>query len=220
MHQLYDDSNSSVNGAGGTDIPFYVGKIDEGTKVWVESNTNNIYFFMTEEDEADKIHNEFRSRITNNPDRYHIITLQKTEIDSVVTSLINEGASKSEELKNKPAMVMPIAPQNGNLVMDTRSFPDGITIYVDCTGILNKMGATGWEINKLPNQSIVFNVPGTNVKIAKMVANIYDADNHSQLLRTTSTGTSDFQNSDGLSDAARQWEQDIISPSMLMKLKH
>ena len=59
-------------------------------------------------------------------------------------------------------------------VVDTTQFPDGTTIYVDGTNF--NFAQTGWEIKKLENQTIVFNIPGDSVLISKEYVTVYDKD--------------------------------------------
>ena len=53
-------------------------------------------------------------------------------------------------------------------------FPDGTTIYVDCSDCADVIGTSGWIINKLSGQSIVFNIPGEDVTVSEFYVNVFD----------------------------------------------
>lgn len=95
-------------------------------------------------------------RITS-PKPATIYPTESTQISNYVNSLITNGKTKSNQLASK-ANLTPEYNAGGDFIVDTTGFPDGTTIYVNADGFLKSIGKGGWKINKLPNQSIVFNI--------------------------------------------------------------
>ena len=159
-HFFDNGSNIDIDGSGSTPIPFYVGDVtdtaEDGTsvtdpKLWLSSGTTvPADIFMTPEDIAAEKYNIKSTHPTN------IYPMAQTEINAYVNGLIQAGKETSLALASKTTL-KPIF-DGSNFTVDTTGFPDGTTIYVDADGILNSIGAGGWHINKLPNQSIVFNI--------------------------------------------------------------
>lgn len=64
----------------------------------------------------------------------------------------------SAELASHPATFVPPVPTSGKLTIDTKSFPDDATIFIDADPITKFIGSTGdLIIEKNPNQTIIFN---------------------------------------------------------------
>ena len=111
--------------------------------------------------------------------------LTHEEIEKYVQDMIDAGKKESEDL-SKESTVKPVLGQNEKTV-DTTQFPDGKTIYVDCSDCKDTIAADGWIIKKLPNQSIVFNIPGENVTIGQFTA--YEYNESGTELRSAKTET-------------------------------
>ena len=162
VNYLYDADNTDLDGSGDIGpIPFYVGRISDdpeckpenpgASKVWISEKTKiPADVFMNPEDIANG-----RYLITS-PFPVNIYPMEEADINAYVNGLIQAGKNKSVEMASHTTM-KPVFSGSG-YTLDTTGYPDGTTIYVDADGILEAIQQGGWHINKLPNQSIVFNI--------------------------------------------------------------
>ncbi|MBQ9329359.1 MAG: hypothetical protein IJ225_12610, partial [Solobacterium sp.] len=103
-----------------------------------------------------------------------VIPTPKEEVQSYVNGLINKLTESSETYRDKPSV------KAGGKVVDTTSFPDNTTIYIDSTDLI--IDQPGWTIKKLEGQSIVLNIPGDTVDISKEVVSVYKYDENGNLV--------------------------------------
>ena len=167
-----EDEGSSQN------MPFYVGdfnsmRFTNNTKVnpdiYTPSNSEEPYVHdKNNSDEAkDKIHQDGTG---------YDVTVYPTspeDVSSYVSGLISKLTASSNTYKDKPSVKV-----SGREV-DTTMFPDNVTIYIDASDL--NIGEPGWTIKKLKGQSIVFNIPGNKVTIAKEVVSVYERDENGNL---------------------------------------
>ncbi|MBR1699855.1 MAG: Cna B-type domain-containing protein, partial [Bacteroidales bacterium] len=157
-------------------------------ELWISSGTSvDIDLNITQSDFDTKFHDTTDNKITP-------IIKTQSEINSYVNGLISAGRSTSSYLASQKTIaptlddcrasgtLMSQKGYNGNPCIDTTMFPDSITIYVDCTNIEDVIKGN-WNIAKRPNQSIVFNMPGSHVNINEF--NVYELDeNYNKVTRT------------------------------------
>ena len=144
------DSNIDIDGNGENAIPFVVGRIDDGQKL---NLTERMHV------EADVYVGVSPEQVVTDHSPYKVNVIPSTEdnINTQVQGLINEGRAMSAALANKTT----ITPQTSGTqyLLDTTGFPDNSTIYVNADGIMGAISQDGGlRINKLPGQSIVFNI--------------------------------------------------------------
>jgi hypothetical protein len=113
-----------IDGSGDNDIPFYVGDIKGSGLRIGERNIPKIDIY-TPEDEFNKVNNESTCQITH-------INTTKEQVSKYVDDLIRAGRTKSATMATKTTIKPAATTSNADLI-DTRSFPDGTTIYVDCS---------------------------------------------------------------------------------------
>lgn len=164
-----------VDGAGTTAIPFYAGS---PTGLWISGGTlGKVDLFIPENcDDVDRDHPavEGTAHIRYNDGLdVSIIHMSSEDIGKYVNNLITSGRSKSTELARKTT-VTPALSNANNKYLDFTQYPDGKTIYVNCDNIQNMIANGGWNIIKLENQSIVFNLSGTDVSIGEFYVTVYD----------------------------------------------
>lgn len=163
-HFFDNNQNIDIDGSGDGPIPFYVGDITDtaesgvtttNPRLWLSSGTTiDADIFMNPDDFAAHKYEITSTKTTN------VYPMAEADINAYVNSLIQAGKATSLALASKTTM-KPVF-DGTNFTVDTTGYPDGTTIYVDADGILNSIGAGGWRINKLPNQSIVFNIKATS----------------------------------------------------------
>ena len=134
----------------------------------------------------------------------HVMT--KEEITDYVRSVIATGRAKSQKYKNLNT-ITPEGPVDSNCVLDTTGFEDNITIYVDATNLLGVMSTvTDWNIKKRPGQSIVLNIPGSNITLQKNSVQVLQPDG---TFKTVDAQTN--ENDDGTSTKNREVDKEILS---------
>ena len=149
VNYLDDNSNIDIDGSGDAPIPFVVGTIENNTKLWLSADTTVPANIFVGQESANAI------KVTS-PKLTTVYPRRVEDINSYVNGLIAAGKSMSTTMAGKTTL-KPVFGGTG-YVLDTTGFEDGKTIYVDADGILSSISTSGWKINKLPNQSIVFNI--------------------------------------------------------------
>ena len=163
VNYFFDNSNIDIDGSGDTPIPFYAADITRTAQNGT-TNSNDPVLKLSEKTTvpadiyatSGDINATPKKIDSTNPYPTKTIPTDKTNIENYVQKLINDGKNKSTELASQTNL----RPENSgtNYTVDTTGFPDGTTIYINADGILNSIKHGGWHINKLPNQSIVFNI--------------------------------------------------------------
>ncbi len=182
VKNLNHNANTDVCGSGTGWMPFYVSNIT-GNSLDIEKTACPIDLYLPEDQDSKLAQAHINYLKTHTFDEtapaaiqglpmlteYH---LSHSEIESYVDSMIAYGKTQSAAMAAKTTFA-PVLSGN-NKTVDTTQFPDGKTIYVDCSNCSGVIATDGWIINKLPNQSIVFNIPGENVRITEFHVNVYD----------------------------------------------
>ena len=180
VKNLSHNANTDVCGSGTGAMPFYVSNVIEHTlDIDLTSCPIDLYIPADQDGKlaAAHINNLKNSTFTEPPaiagmPKLTEINLSHEEIEAYVDSMIQAGREMSETLASR-SMIKPALSQNEKTI-DTTMFPDNTTIYVDCSDCAGTIGTSGWIINKLPGQSIVFNIPGKNVTVGEFTVNVYD----------------------------------------------
>ena len=149
VNTLNDNAELDIDGSGGAPIPFYVGVIEDVFKFGEHTNVDVDIFAPQGVLDA----------VERHPRTTHLVNKYPTDINTVnnyVNGLIQAGRDTSAALASKTT-IKPVS-DSEHYTLDTTGFADGTTIYVDADGILNAIANNGLTINKLPNQSIVFNI--------------------------------------------------------------
>ena len=159
----HDDVNMDIEGSGQTDTPFWVGNITNGLRFGVGTSAN-IDVYCTEDDTG-KV-----SIDGGNNNNISIQTIVKTtsEINAEVTRLINAGIAHSSEYAGKTTLTL----KTGATLLDLGDLPDSKTVFVRCENSTFE----NMVINKKPNQTIVFNVPGSSPTIRSFTVYEYKTD--------------------------------------------
>ena len=160
------ESDIDIDGGGNGDIPLYVGhikteatdfelRIGFRTTGMVDIFAPSIYHNNSDYVKIDKI--ESRQYPVN------FIKCEASDVERYVSGLISEGSTISKGYAQQDNAV---TPEVANKSLDFTNYPDGKTIVVNCNHeIVDAINTGGWAITKLPNQSIVFNIPGNQVNI-------------------------------------------------------
>ncbi|MBQ8069184.1 MAG: hypothetical protein IJ201_12665, partial [Solobacterium sp.] len=178
VNKYIESTNAGIdlaaNGGESEAMPFYVG---EYNKIKFTGNTKVDPDIYTPSDSAEPyVHKKDNSEETT--DHIHqdgtgydvtVYPTSKADVKTYVDGLIAKLTDSSQKYRNKPSVKVEY--DNNNRVIDTTSFPDDITIYIDATGY--DFSNPGWHIKKLEGQSIVFNIPGDHVTISKEVVSVY-----------------------------------------------
>ena len=194
-HYYSNGTNSDIDGSGDGLMPWWVGDIASG-QLWISSGTAvDIDLNITQSDFDSKLHDTTEKTVDGQKvSRINPIIKTEAEINSYVNGLISEGRAMSAWLATQKTIaptledcqatgrMMATKGYNGNPCLDTTMFPDGITIYVDCTNILDVIKGN-WNIAKQPGQSIVFNMPGAHSYINEF--NVYEMDDNYNLVTRT-----------------------------------
>ena len=193
VKKLSHNANTDVCGSGTGAMPFYVSNVIENT-LDIEKTSCPIDLFIPEDQDSKLAQphiNDLKNSTFTEPEaiagekKLTEYNLTHEEIEKYVQDMIDAGKKESEDL-SKESTVKPVLGQNEKTV-DTTQFPDGKTIYVDCSDCKDTIAADGWIIKKLPNQSIVFNIPGENVTIGQFTA--YEYNESGTELRSAKTET-------------------------------
>ncbi|MBR0410643.1 MAG: Cna B-type domain-containing protein [Eubacterium sp.] len=181
-------TNMDIDGSGEGAIPFYVGKIEN--QMWISEKTKTpVDIFMTAEDDdhdSDTQLDHRKLRLTTTKP-VEIIHMTQSEIKTYVDGLIRYGQDMSIAMAAK-STVKPVMDNDNIRQLDFRDYPDNTTIYVDCTNINEKIIKTqGWNIYKLENQSIVFNIPGESAYVGEFYVSVYDTDGTLKVDKVQST---------------------------------
>ena len=178
VNHLNDNSNIDIDGSGDSAMPFYAGDI-EGT-LWISHGTLiPVDVFVTPEDIA-------AGKLNMTVKDYEIIPTAQATINSYVNGLISAGNAKSSQMASK----VTIRPQKLSDLkeVDLRDFPDGVTVYIDCSDIKeNIIENDGWTMKKWDNQYLVFNIPGSDVEVHEFYVETYNYDTKERTNRVQST---------------------------------
>ena len=152
-----------------SDVPFYIGEMQTG--FIVGRGTNADLYVYTPQSEIDRWSGTNQIRQENTGQKKHQVTFTDTPVDEInayVDGMIDAVRQTSTAMAQKTTL-RPSKVTNGKPVIDTTSLPDGTTIYVDCSNIIDKIAeGNEWEIHKKDNQTIVLNIPSTgHVEIGK-----------------------------------------------------
>ena len=133
-------------------VPFYVGRVEGNNDLRFGSEITvdlDVYINENQEDRA----------VKNPAGHYEVTKYPMTEsaIDAVVDGFIDKLGESSTNYKGKSDI------KAEGRELDTTSLPDNVTIYVDASDF--DLAHGGWKLKKLEGQTIVFNIPGSNVKI-------------------------------------------------------
>ena len=167
----------AANGGESEAMPFYVGEYNHirfTSNVTVDPDIHTpseraASYVHKEADEADDhIHQDGTGYDVT------VIPTSPDAVNAYVNGLISKLTSSSETYSGKTQ----IKAQPGK-VLDTTSLPDNVTIYVDATDL--NVHDAGWEIKKLEGQSIVLNIPGSDVLISKEYVSVYSKDESGNL---------------------------------------
>ncbi len=144
----------SIEGSGDGDVPFYA----ENAHVDKFSCTSaDLYFYTTPGQQVPTTIESGRTQPDGSTKIGNVSIIEKDAdtIHNYVKSLIDLGKSVSDSLKEAKNGV--IRPSAGTTAIDLTSFPDNITIYVDCTDL--GQVPQNFNIRKRPGQTVVFNIP-------------------------------------------------------------
>ncbi|MBR4576659.1 MAG: Cna B-type domain-containing protein [Clostridia bacterium] len=173
--------NIDIDGSGTNPIPFCVGNIEQ--QLWLSAGNQVNIDVYAGQNSSSVVHGHEGYKnykiwdTTGNDVTVNVIPQPESAISGYVNSLVAAGRTNSAAMSRKKT-IKPAGYLTGNVLIDTRLFPEGKTIYVDCTDVRDIIAAGGWHIQKLPGQSIVFNIPGTgNVNIGEFYVEVYDPDN-------------------------------------------
>ena len=211
VKNLDHNANTDVCGSGTGYMPFYVSNIT-GPSLDIDKTFCPIDLYIPA-DQDSKLHShiqELKDSTFTEPEELaglpKLTEINQTheEIESYVDRLIAYGKQSSTTMASKSTM-KPVLSGN-NKTVDTTQFPDGKTIYVDCTDCKDIIGTSGWIINKLPNQSIVFNIPGENVSIGEFHVNVYDESG----TKIDESGSTTDAKDDGTSEKNRKVDEIIF----------
>ncbi len=211
VKNLNHNANTDVCGSGSGYMPFYVSNIT-GPSLDIDQTFCPIDLYIPA-DQDSKLHShiqELKDSTFTEPEeiagvpKLTEINMTHAEIESYVDGLISSGKQTSTALASKSTM-KPVLSGN-NKTVDTTQFPDGKTIYVDCTDCKDIIGTSGWIINKLPNQSIVFNIPGENVSIGEFHVNVYNESGE----KIDESGSTTDARDDGTSEKNRKVDEIIF----------
>ena len=215
VKNLDDNANSDVCGSGTGSIPFYVSNIINNTLDIHETSCPIDLYIPADQDSKLHYHiQELKDSVFDGPDTPKEIkglpklteyNLSHEEIERYVDSMISAGQQTSTEMAAKSFM-RPILRANVKTI-DTRQFPDGKTIYIDCTDAVGEIEKSGWIINKLPEQSIVFNIPGENVKIGEFTVNVYNESG----VKIDESGSTTDDRDDGTSAKNRKVDEIVFN---------
>ena len=156
----HSTANIDIDGSGTGAMPFYIGKITDTFKL-TSGTITPIDLFITQDDVSKIDVNGSSATVTP-----YIRTAE--QISTVVSGMISAGKTKSQDLAKKTT-IAPGSLNNKAKDIDTTGFGPNDTIYIDCSNVNISTG--GWTITKLPNQSIVFNVPDKNAVIGEFYVN-------------------------------------------------
>ncbi len=159
-------TNFDIEGTNGpySDVPFYAGELRNG--FIVGNNTNADLYLYAPQSELDKGITQQNTSQTNNT-VFPVPTSLK-EINEYVDGMIDSVRQTCETMIQK-STIKPETVADGAVIIDTRSFPDDITIYVDCSDIMGKLSKTNQvHIKKKDSQTIIMNIPDSgHVNIGK-----------------------------------------------------
>ena len=182
VKNLDHNANTDVCGSGSGSMPFYVSNITgQSLDIHKTACPIDLYLPADQDSKLAQPHINDLKNATFDETAPEAIrgqpmlteyNLSHSEIESYVDSMIAYGKTQSTAMAAKTT-VAPVLSGN-NKTVDTTQFPDGKTIYVDCSNCSSVIATSGWIINKLPNQSIVFNIPGENVNIGEFHVYVYD----------------------------------------------
>ena len=178
------DGPLEVDASGDKAIPFYVDSI-VGRIHFGQNNTSdpdvytpvtgktNPYVHSGEDEGNDLIHQDSYS---------FPVTVIPTSSDTVQAyiDILQQKQKASSGLYVSKGIEVPNSGNEANPVIDTTMFPDNKTIYVNVDPKI--VTTNGWVLNKLPGQSVVFNIPGDTVTISHNKVKIYDFNNNGQLV--------------------------------------
>lgn len=142
--------NIDIDGSGDNPIPFVVGTIKQGTELWLSGQMHVPADVFVGTASVERVKSTSPKAVNKYP------TAEAT-LEAQVQNMIDAGIAMSHTLASKTT----IAPQSSasQYTLDTTGFPDNSTIYVNADGIMNAISTDGGlKINKLPGQSIVFNI--------------------------------------------------------------
>ena len=131
---------------------------------------------------------------SNAPGNVIIIPMKEPEINSAIDNMISHMKRVSRAMAAKEATLTPDVISN-TLYLDTTSFEDGVTIYIDADAYNGEgkpfSADEGAHIKMKPNQMIVFNFKeATDVLVTKVVVDFGDGTGE----HTTDTDTGIFLN--------------------------
>ena len=178
-----EGGNIDLDGAGDAVMPFYVGSVDDGSKLWISQDTRvGVDLYITQD-----INDNHLQLTTTKPVEKYIKT--ESEINNYVNGLISTFTANSADLAGKKTIKPELS--GNNTTLDLTQFPDNTTIYVDCTDMAGVIAGSGgaWHINKYPGQSIVFNMPGTGtVKVSEFYVHLFDKNgNETEEVKSTTS---------------------------------
>lgn len=186
-HFKNEGDNIDIDGSGDAAIPFYMASIDDGSQFWISSQTIVPVDLFVTQYEID--HNQLK--ITMDTDAHHLeqIVMSEEAINTYVNGLISHGRNKSTELSGRTTITPTIT--TNNKVIDVTDFPDNKTIYINCSNA-DIGGIQGWEIHKLPGQSLVFNIPGEGtesspITVSEFYVNVHNADGSVERVQSTTS---------------------------------
>ena len=187
--------DSDLSGNGTVQIPgnYLVGEITGSSNMRIGNNTPGTTLVMVGKGYEDKVQDETSEHYAV------IIPMPKDDIDSAVENMIDHMKIVSADMAKKEATITPEIVA-GNMYIDTTSFPDGSTIYIDADAYDYYYGEgnkgplrkdEGLNISMLPNQTIVFNFKTTDeVYIGKAHVNFNDGTG----VHDTHTDTGKYKN--------------------------
>ena len=209
VKNLNHNANTDVCGSGTGAMPFYVSNVTANTldihltscpiDLFIPSDQDSMLQVPHIKDLKESVFGDDAPEGIRGLPKLVEYNLSHNEIESYVDRMIADGGKKSVDLKNAETTMRPVLSGNRKTI-DTRQFPDGKTIYVDCTDCTGVIETSGWIINKLPNQSIVFNIPGENVKVGEFHVNVYDESGN----KLDETGSTTDARDDGTSEKNRK----------------
>ncbi len=181
-HFVMNDQSIEIIGSGTNPIPFYVGQLDEKTVLWNGKDTNVVFDIFINKDQSSKgvyknhpYGGRYNVEYSKLDPATNVHAMEKNDVNSKVTSLLSHPVNMSSLLAAKEAHYTP--PAGTNVIDLTGPMFDkakNATIYINCENVQDIISQSGWKITKYEGQTIVFNMPGSNVTIQKFDLKVKD----------------------------------------------
>ena len=181
-HFVMNDQSIEIIGSGTNPIPFYVGQLDEETVLWNGKETNVVFDIFINKDQSSKgvyknhpYGGRYNVEYSKLDPATNVHAMEKNDVNSKVTSLLSHPVNMSSLLAAKEAHYTP--PAGTNVIDLTGPMFDkakNATIYINCENVQDIISQSGWKITKYEGQTIVFNMPGSNVTIQKFDLKVKD----------------------------------------------